>query len=158
MPEKQNFWLFFTFFSGKIGFSPTFSRFFGSFLAHFRNFSPTLFDFFLGLTINFLGHNSEIFLRQKYFSFSVTLIFHSRLYVINPHSTGRKPPAAFFKNRLEERPFVLKKIKVPPQVQIKIKNTLKERVFFIEVCNENSHLGREPKYRKTKNPRGTAFC
>ena len=62
------FWAYFDFFLGqKSAFSPTFSRFFGSFLAHFRNFSPTLFDFFLGLTINFLGHNSEIFLRQKYF-------------------------------------------------------------------------------------------
>ena len=147
------FWSYFDFFLGqKSAFSPTFSRFFGSFLAQIRNFSPTLFDFFLGLTINFLGHNSEIFLRQKYFFFSVTLIFHSRLYVLNPHSTGRKPPAAFFKNRLEERPFLKKKNQGTPQVQIKMKNTLKERPIFIKVCNENSHLEREPKYRKTKKP------
>ena len=33
-----------------------------------------------------------------------------------------------------------------------MKNTLKERPIFIKVCNENSHLGREPKYRKTKKP------
>ena len=62
------FWSYFDFFLGqKSAFSPTFSRFFGSFLAHFWISRPLFFDFFLGLTINFLGHNSEIFLRQKYF-------------------------------------------------------------------------------------------
>ena len=74
LPEKRQsareavFWAYFDFFLGqKSAFSPTFSRFFGSFLAHFRISRPLFFDFFLGLTINFLGHNSEIFLRQKYF-------------------------------------------------------------------------------------------
>ena len=155
LPEKRQKWarssflvLFWLISRAEIGFLAHFFPLFWQFSRPFLSFSPTL----LGLTTNFLGHNCEIFLSQKFFFFSVTFIFHNRLYVINPHSTGRKPPAAFFKNSLEERPFLVKKTQGTPQVQIKMKNTLKERPIFIKVCIENSHLGREPKYRKTNKP------
>ena len=150
--------LFWLFSRAKIGFLAHFFPLFWQFSRPFSKFLAHSFWFFSRVDNKLSRAQFWDFSQAEVFFFSVTLIFHSRLYVINPHSTGRKPPAAFFKNRLEERPFVVKKIKVPLQVQIKIKIPSRRDNFFIEVCNENSHLGREPKYRKIKNPRGTAFC
>ena len=165
LPEKRQsareavFWAYFDFFLGqKSAFSPTFSRFFGSFLAHFRNFSPTLFDFFLGLTINFLGHNSEIFLRQKYFFLGHFNLSQSSLCNKSPLHRAKTSRCILQKQARGEAICSEKNQGTPSSTDQNKKYPQGETIFFIEVCNENSHLGREPKYRKTKNPRGTVFC
>ena len=130
-PRSSILGLFWLFSRAKIGFLAHFFPLFWQFSRPFSKFLAHSFWFFSRVDNKLSRAQFWDFSQAEVFFFSVTLIFHSRLYVINPHSTGRKPPAAFFKNRLEERPFVVKKIKVPPQVQIKIKNTLKERQIFL---------------------------
>ena len=116
------FWPYFGFFLGqKSAFSPTFSRFFGTFLDHCWISRPLflfvsrvdnkvlqLWDFSrVGKTVS-RAHFWGVSWTEVFF-FSVTLIFHTRLYGINRHSTERKPPAAFFKIASKRGHFQWKK-------------------------------------------------
>ena len=130
-PRSSILGLFWLFSRAKIGFLAHFFPLFWQFSRPFSKFLAHSFWFFSRVDNKLSRAQFWDFSQAKSIFFSVTLIFHSRLYVINPHSTGRKPPAAFSKNRLEERPFVVKKIKVPLKYRSKIKNTLKERQIFL---------------------------
>ena len=153
-----------------MAFSSTYSRFLGTFLAHFLISRP-LFRFFSRVenTVSqaqfwdysqvgrrFLGHNFEISLGQNYF-FSGTLIFHCRLYGVNPHPPAKTPRRIFQKYPRGDGIFSEYINQCPHQGQIKMNNTREESPTFIKICNPNSRLGESQK-NKAKNSRRTAFC